>query len=231
MKIISTLATTFIAISASAHAADIYDDYDAFYSTQTGALFKSPIKQDEENIYSNFGGNGIYTELKTSIDGKSEKIQVLSDHLIVNKNTHKFAQAMTFPNERAVDIYPGSARVFIAEATGNRPSLLCLEGNGSGSGEADRYQQVFLLMAPLARKPVFLHLPALLSSCRAVLATTNDKIAFPKNSYLFNEAKNTRIGLLVSYFTFDHGKFAPTGKEIRLHFINPENPFKFSRQD
>lgn len=231
MKITTTLASVFLMIATTAHAADVYDDYDAYYAAQTGALFASPVKRDEGKVYSDAGEDDIYIELNAAIDGKPAQIQVASNRLKVHRKTYKFTKAVSFPDERVVDVNPGSVRVFIAGRKGNRPPVLCLEGNGSGSGEAGRHQQVLLLVDPLASKPVFLHLPSLFSSCRAVMATANGQIVFPKNSYRWNESQDTRTGLQVSYFTFEHGKFVPTGKVIELQFVSPENPFEFSPQD
>jgi hypothetical protein len=133
---------------------------------------------------------------------------------------------------RGVDeIYPVDVDVFVAERAGDRPPVLCLEGQPNGSGEADRYEQIFLLIDPLGHHPAFLHLPSLLSSCRAIRVTAGGQIAFPKNSYLLNEAQDTRIGLRVSYFTFERGQFVPTNQETRLRFVSPENPFEFAPQD
>ena len=108
-----------------------------------------------------------------------------------------------------------------------------MQGYGSGSGEAGRHRQIFLLVNPLARKPTFLHLPSLLSSCRAVAATKDGKLAFPKNSYLFDDARESRVGLLVSYYTFQNQRFvsAPASNQLRLRFTAADIPFRFSVED
>lgn len=67
--------------------------------------------------------------------------------------------------------------------------------------------------------------------CRTIEETKDGQLVFPKNSYLLDEAQDERIGLLVSYFTFEHEQFKPTKKEICLRFASAENPLKFSRQD
>jgi hypothetical protein len=108
-----------------------------------------------------------------------------------------------------------------------------MQGGSDGSGEADRYTQIYLLVNPLdpKGKATFLHLPSLLSSCRAVSTTKDGKLVFPRNSYLFDKAQESRVGLLVSYYTFEDRRFAPTLDEIRLRFTRPEIPFQFSIQD
>jgi hypothetical protein len=231
MRIATILAAALATVSTGTYAAQTYDSYDAFYTGQPGAVFSEPLKQETGAVYSRPGEEGTYTDLHTAFAGKAIGIQVASNHITVNGRAYSFARATTLPNGPVGNIYPDSSKVFVAARAGNRPPLLCVEGQGSGSGEADRYQQIFLLVDPLSRKPAFLHLPALLSSCRAVVATKDGHLAFPKNSYLLDEAQGARIGLLVSYFTFEGGHFAPTNNEIRLRFASPENPFKFSRQD
>jgi hypothetical protein len=57
------------------------------------------------------------------------------------------------------------------------------------------------------------------------------KLAFPKNSYLYDEMQKARVGLLMSYFTFLDRRFVPTLNEIRLRFALPEIPFQFSVQE
>lgn len=219
------------AVSTATYAAQTYDDYDAFYSVQAGALFGEPVRHESGILYSRPGEEGAYAEFHATIAGTATRIQVASNHITINGRAHKLARAITPPNERVGNIYPANSNVFIATSEGNRPPLLCVEGHGGGSGEADRYQQIFLLVGPLSRRPTFLHLPALLSSCRAIVATKDGKIAFPKNSYLFDEAQGIRTGLLVSYITFERGHFTATNNEIRLRFVSPENPFKFLRED
>ncbi|WP_258002338.1 hypothetical protein [Burkholderia sp. WAC0059] len=87
-------------------------------------------------------------------------------------------------------------------------------------------------LAPKGRAP-FLHLPGLLSSCRAVVETKDGRFAFPRNRYLPDDAQASRIGLLVSYYSFEDRHFVPTPDpdEIRLRFAEPEIPFRFSIQD
>lgn len=222
LVIITTVA------SASTNAAQSYASYDAFYAAQPGTVFNEPIRRDTTAVYFKNNNQGIYTVLKAKLAGKPIIIQVAKNYIKINSKTHNFLRAMTFSGENIVSIYPDTANVFLADKTGNRPSLLCVEGHSSGSGETDRYQQIFLLINPLDHNPTFLHLPGLLSSCRAVLTTSTGQPTFPKNSYIVDEEQATRAGLRVSYFTFEHGKFVPTSNEIRLRFVNPENPFQFS---
>jgi len=233
MKMTTIWMGALAILSGSANAAQVYDSYDAFYAAQPGAVFGAPIEQDADSIYSLPGEQGIYTHLRSALDGKTVRIDVAENRITVNGKTYRFARATTFPGEYAIDIDPASARVFLARGTRIRPSLLCLEGDGSGSGEADRHKQIFLLLDPLARNAAWLHLPSLLSSCRAVVATNYGRFAFPKNSYLFDETQESRIGLLVSYHTFAHRRFAsvPAPKQVRLRFTHPEIPFQFSVQD
>ncbi|WP_179404429.1 hypothetical protein [Burkholderia guangdongensis] len=235
MKSAVMLMAALATLSSNVHAARTYDGYDAFYADQPGAVFGAPIKQPAGplHLYSDSGEQGSYTELRSTLDGKAVWIEVAENRITVNGKTYRFARATTFPNEHAIDIYPGNANVFLAAGTGSRPPLLCVEGYGSGSGEADRHQQIFLLANPLARKPTFLHLPSLLSSCRAVVTTKDGKLAFPKNSYLFDDAQESRVGLLVSYYSFENQRFVsfPALNQLRLRFTHPEIPFQFLVQN
>lgn len=220
-------------LSGNAHAARSYDSYDAFYAAQPDAVFGTPIRQDAGSVYSYPGEQGIHTDLQSTLDGKPVRIEVAENRMVVNGKTYHFGRATTFPDERAIDIYPGSTKVFLAAGTNNRPPLLCMEGGSSGSGEADRHRQIFILVPPLARKPTFLRLPSLLSSCQAVVATKDGKLAFPKNSYLFDDAQESRVGLLVSYYSFENQRFVPASvpNQLRLRFMHPEIPFQFSVED
>lgn len=232
MKSVVLLIAALTTLSGCAHAAQSYDDYDVFYAAQPGAVFGAPIKQPVQplRLYSYVGEQGVHMELRSTLDGKAVRIEVARNRITVNDKTYRFARATTFPGEYGIDIHPDNVNVFLAARTSNRPSLLCMEGYGSGSGEAGRHQQIFLLVNPLARKPTFLHLPSLLSSCRAVVATKDGKLAFPKNSYLFDDAEESRVGLLVSYYTFEKQRFvsAPAPNQRRLRFTHPEIPFQFS---
>jgi hypothetical protein len=230
VKISTFIAVILSAVSMPSYAEKMYKDYESFYKDQPGALFNIPVNQGRTAVYANSGGDGIYASLQATIGGKPVNIKIASNSLSINRKKYRFERAAIFPGERITEIYPDAADVFIAGRTRDRPPLLCLEGHGSGSGEADRYEQIYLLIDPAGRKPEFLHLPSLLSSCRAVLETADSRIAFPQNRYLVDEEQGTRVGLLVSYFTYERGSFTPTNTTIRIRFASPDNPFQFSRQ-
>ncbi|TKC83645.1 hypothetical protein FAZ69_24120 [Trinickia terrae] len=238
MKTASTLAAALAAMSINA-AAQSYDSYDAFYAAQPDTVFGVPIKQDIDPneptahvLHSYPDKPGYFTELHAKLEQKALTIELWQNRIVVDGKTYRFARATAFPGEHASNIFPESAEVFVAARANIHPPLVCVEGHGSASGEASsRYQQIFLVMNPLARRPVFLQLPGLLSSCRAVLVTKDGKLAFPKNSYLFDATQESRVGLLMSYYTFENQRFVPALYEIRLRFTRPEVPFQFSVQD
>jgi len=238
MKIKAMLAVV-VTLSGSAWAAQSYDSYDEFYSAQPGAVFGDPITQDvdsiEQNagvIYSHPGKPGIFTKLQARLERKTLNIELWGNRVVVNGKIYRFARAITFPGEHVSDIFPQSTKVFVAPRTETHPPLLCIEGHGSGSGEAaSRYQQISLLVDPLARKPTFLHLPSLLSTCRGIVSTKDGKLAFPKNRYIFDDAQESRVGLSMSYYTFENRRFVPALNNIRLRFMQPEIPFQFSVQE
>jgi hypothetical protein len=219
-------------LAGNAFAAGVYEDYDPFYAEQPHAVFAAPIKFDSGVVYSIHGEPGIFTDLQSRLDGRALRISVWEDRITVNGRTYRFANATRLPEEHASFIYPQSADVFQASRAKGRPALLCLQGHGSGSGEAGRYTQIYLLIDPLAakRKATFLQLPSLLSSCRAVVENDAGKIAFPKNSYLYDDKHEARVGLLLSYYAFEKRRFTKTRDEIRLRFTEPEIPFRFSIQ-
>ncbi|CAD6551382.1 hypothetical protein ACFQ3P_30190 [Paraburkholderia sabiae] len=230
---IAVLSAILAAYAGGACASKSYDDYDTFYTAQPRAVFEVPIASGDSAAYANPGEPGIYTELQSDLDGKLIHIVISSNRITVNDRAYFFAKAVTFPGEHASDIYPPSASAFLAPRAKFHTDSLCVQGYSNGSGEADRHTQIYLLVEPLqpkGRGPL-LHLPGLLSSCRAIVATKNGQLTFPKNSYLLDEAQDTRIGLLVSYFIFKSGHFAPTNNDVRLRFASPGNPFTFSRQD
>ncbi|AXF22058.1 hypothetical protein CUJ89_17215 [Burkholderia pyrrocinia] len=238
MKIVTILVTAVVVLSCDAMA-ESYDSYDAFYAARPGSVFHAPVGREVDPntpgahvLYAYPGKPGQFAALHAELRRRALDLELWQDRIVVNGRVYRFARATAFPGERASDIYPGSADVYVAERTGAHPPLICVEGNGSASGEAaSRYRQVFLVMNPLARKPTFLQLPGLLSSCRAVAATSDGKLTFPKNSYLFDDTHAVRTGLLVEYYTFEGRRFAQTRDALRLGFNTPENPFQFSLQD
>jgi len=221
---------------ASGNASSQSHDYDTFYGEQPGAVFSAPIghrhdpiKPDAHVIFSYPGREGYFSELRTTLGEKPLKIQIWQDRILVNRKSFRLSHAIAFPQEQATYIFPDSSEVFVAASTDSHPPLLCVSGHGSASGEASsRYQQIFLLIDPLASKPTFLQLPGLLSSCRAVVSTNHGKLAYPKSSYIYEDTKGYRVGLLLSYYSFDGRRFAPVDKAVRLRFAEPENPFQFS---
>ena len=75
-----------------------------------------------------------------------------------------------------------------------------------------------------------LHLPSLLSSCRAVIASEAGELLFPKNTYAIDTEGEARTGLLISYYTFRNRFVAADRPPLRLRFVEPENPFRFTVQ-
>ncbi|WP_207001584.1 hypothetical protein [Trinickia mobilis] len=233
MRFPIVLAAALAAFAGGACAAETYESYDAFYVARPGAVFGDAIKSKPGVAYSSPGEQGVYTELRAILEGRAVNITLAGNRITIDGKTYRYASAATFPGEHPSNIYPLTADVFLAGRTSAHPAVLCLQGGSNGSGESDRYTQIYLLINPLApkRKVTFPHLPSLLSSCRAVLETKDGKLAFPKNSYLLDDAQESRVGLLVSYYAFEDRRFAPVRNEIRLRFTHPEVPFQFSIQD
>ncbi|MEM5427197.1 hypothetical protein [Cupriavidus oxalaticus] len=228
MKFITSVLVLIPFLGGTAQVAEAYDDYNAFYASRPGAIFDQPVEADHDTLYSD--RKGIHATLTGPINGKIAHISVYANHVTINGKSFSYSRAITFPGEHASPIDPGSAAVFVTSRTRARPSVLCVEGDSNGSGEADRHKQIYLLIDPLAHqgKPSFLHLPSLFSSCRAIRKTKNTRLAFPKNTYLFDSAEKSRVGLLISYYTFTNQRFVPTPDAIRLRFAQPEIPFEFS---
>lgn len=224
-------AMIFATFASGARGSTIYSSYDEFYATQSSAAFGSPVVHDASVLYSDRGGV-VYSDFGVESNGRTVRVEVAGNGITIGGRTYRFADATTFLGEHPIEIYPGSADMFFAERTGRRPSALCVEGSGSGSGEANRYRQIYLLINPWAPKKdvTFLHLPSLLSSCRAVLATNDGTFVFPKNSYLLDDFQASRIGLLMSYHAFEKKRFVPVLNDIRLRFVRPDVPFQFSVQ-
>jgi hypothetical protein len=230
MKSVLTLVGVLAVFAGAACAAETYESYDAFYSVQPGAVFGGPIKSGPDVTYSGTDGQGVQTELRSMLGRKAVRVALAEDRITVNGRTFRYSSAVTFSGEHASAIHPPSADVFLASRTNARPAVLCMQGDSEGSGGSDRHKQIYLLVNPLASKGkvTFLHLPSLLSSCRAVLETKDGKLAFPRNTYLFDGAQESRVGLLVLYYTLEDRHFAPTFNEIRLRFTETEIPFRFS---
>lgn len=231
MKIVTILVAAVAILSRDVEA-ESYDSYDAFYTARSGSVFHDPVGRDAHVLYAFPGKPGQFAVLRGKLGQTALEIELWQDRIAVNGRAYRFARATAFPGERASDIFPDSADVYVVERTREHPPLICVEGNGSASGEAaSRYRQVFLVMNPLGRKATFLQLPGLLSSCRAVVVTSDGKLAFPKNGYLFDAADALRTGLLIEYYTFDGRRFARTSDTLQLRFNTPENPFQFSLRD
>jgi hypothetical protein len=230
MKSALMLAGALAVFAGSACAGGTYESYDAFYAAQPGTVFGDPVKFDAGVVYSGADGQGVQTELRTTLGAKAVRVALADDRITVNGKTYRYASAATLPGEHPADFPPQSADVFLAARTNAHRAVLCVQGDSNGSGEADRHKQIYLLINPLAPTDhaTFLHLPSLFSSCRAVLATKDGEFILPMNSYMFDDAQESRVGLLVSYYTFEDRRFAPTLDEIRLRFTRPESPFEFS---
>lgn len=223
-----------VAFASGAHATGTYESYDAFYAAQPGAVFGEPIPPAEAGVvYSYPGTEGIHTWRRANLGRQAVSVELGEDHITVNGKIYRYANAVTFPGEHPSAVDPQTANLFLASKANSHAAVLCMEGSSDGSGEADRYTQIYLLINPLRSKAkaTFLHLPSLLSSCRGVSMTKDGTLVFPRNSYLFDRAQESRVGLLVSYYTFQDQRFIPTRNEIWLRFDQPEIPFRFSVED
>lgn len=233
MKFSLIFAATAIALAKNAGAGEIFEDYNSFYASRNHQLFGEQIQFDNTSTYALPEKPGGYVKLQTLLEGKPLRVEIAPDRITVNGVIHRFGRAKTFPGEYPTDIYPPGASVFLVPRTTVHPAALCVEGASSGSGEANRHTQIYLLLDPLSLrgKATFLHLPSLLSSCRAVTVTDHGKVAFPKNTYLLDAQQENRAGLLLSYYTFERQRFVPIQKEIRVRFVQPEIPFQFEIQE
>ncbi|AJW44118.1 hypothetical protein [Ralstonia mannitolilytica] len=232
MKVSVMLATAAMALMTNA-SAEIFEDYDSFYVSRLHKLFGEPIEFDHSSTYAAQGRPGSYVKLRASLEGKPLRVEIAPDRITVNGVIRRFDRAKTLPGEHPTDIYPPGASVFLVPRTTVHPAALCVDGASSGSGEANRHTQIYLLLDPLALrgKATFLHLPSLLSSCRAVTVTDHGKVAFPKNTYLLDAQQENRAGLLLSYYTFEGQRFVPIQKEVQVRFVQPEIPFQFEIQE
>jgi hypothetical protein len=223
---------TIIAFSETSRSAETYTRYEDFYAERPGALFEGPIKFDRGVAYTLPNEAGSHVQIQSSIEGKSVRITVAPDRVTFNGRTYRFVDAVAFPGEHPTNIYPLSADVFLAPQTKDHPTVFCMQGGSNGSGEANRHTQIYLLTDPLMHKgkSSFLHLPSLLSSCRAISIAQDGKIVFPKNTYLFDDQQESRVGLMLSYYTFEGRRFTPIHRDIRLRFAHPEVPFQFEIQ-
>ncbi|MBU9580229.1 hypothetical protein KTE26_17495 [Ralstonia mannitolilytica] len=232
MKVSVMLATAAMALMTNA-SAEIFEDYDSFYVSRPHKLFGEPIEFDHSSTYAAQGRPGSYVKLRASLEGKPLRVEIAPDRITVNGVIRRFDRAKTLPGEHPTDIYPPGASVFLVPRTTVHPAALCVDGASSGSGEANRHTQIYLLLDPLSLrgKATFLHLPSLLSSCRAVTVTGHGKVAFPKNTYLLDAQQENRAGLLLSYYTFEGQRFVPIQKEVQVRFVQPEIPFQFEIQE
>jgi hypothetical protein len=230
MKCLGACAVGFTLLVGDAFAAEIYTDYDSFYAEQPGSVFVDPIEFDRGVVYATPGEQGVFTEMRSELDGVPVNIVVAANRISINGRKYRFARAVTFPGESASEISPSSASVFLAPHKGARPAALCLQGFSNGSGEASRYAQVYLLIDPLkhATRQKLLHLPSLLASCRAVTEASGGKLAFPRNSYKMDGQRSSRVGLTLTYHTFGGHRFVTTGTEIHVRFEQPDLPYRFS---
>ncbi|TDN61607.1 hypothetical protein [Paraburkholderia sp. BL10I2N1] len=213
-KIVS--AAILAAFAVCSQAARIYSNYDSFYAAQPGAVFSDPVKRDSSVVYSDSGERGVYTEMQGALNGEKVSIRIADRSITINGSNYRFADATTFPGEHRSNLNPQSVDVFLATPTGSPISIMCLQGDTVGSGEADRHKQVYLLVNPFARKgkPTFLHLPSLFASCRAVLLTKDAKLVFPKNSYLFDNAEEARVPAPVVWT-----RFCSSGGQLHQPFL------------
>ncbi|WP_296228377.1 hypothetical protein [Ralstonia sp. UBA689] len=233
MKFSAILAAAAIALAKNANAGEIFEDYDSFYATRSHKFFGEPIEFDRDSTYALPRQLGSYVKLQASLEEKPVRVEIAPNRITVNSAAYRLARATAFPGEHPSDIYPPSANVFLASKTSTHPAALCIEGASNGSGEANRHTQIYLLLNPLSPrgKATFLHLPSLLSSCRAITVTKDGRVAFPKNTYLLDTQQEHRAGLLLSYYVFEHQRFVPIQKEVRLRFTHPEVPFQFEIQE
>ncbi|MGF7186975.1 hypothetical protein JOE11_000002 [Robbsia andropogonis] len=232
--LIFMLMAMAVVFTRSADANETYDGYDAFYATRPGKLFGEPVPTPTPGVvYSYKGEAGIHTSRQFMLEGKTVTVELSDDHITVNGKVYRFGHAVAFSGEHPSAIDPQSTDLFVVARTNNHPAVFCVEGSSDGSGEADRYKQIYMLVDPLKSKgrATFLHLPSLLSSCRAVSIAKDEKIIFPRNTYLLDKDQESRIGLLVSYYMFDGRRFMSAHDEVRLQFNHPEIPFQFSIQN
>jgi hypothetical protein len=217
--------------AAFARDGRVFDGYDSYYGSIPNAVFHKAAK---EGFGSSFYDekDGLEVELDTTVGGKSMSIVIGDGFFELNGVRHAFKDAVTFQGESSLGTIPPTGfNVYISAGQKNAKPLVCLEGVANGSGEYDRYKQVYLVVNPTTpRKATVYHLASLFASCKALTRTSGGDLAFPVNDYLTNPSDNSRIGVVSRYYKIADGAFAPTGQTTRLLFENPDsgNVFRFS---
>lgn len=235
MKCIMAIFVAGFALSCGAQTLQRYEDYETFYMAQSRRLFEEPIEWSDRNaLYVETDKEGVFNEGAVKWMGRKYDFRLYGNHFRLRGKRYLLRDAKAFKNEFPSDIDPSTAEAFVGGASASK-NALCVEGYSNGSGEkASRHVQVYLLLVSPQGQETFLHLPSLLSSCRAIVLSEDGEILFPSNSYLpegwFLHEDGKRTGLLLSYFTYKKNRFIKTDRRIELKFETEEVPFVFSVQ-
>jgi hypothetical protein len=230
-SLLCAAALTLLASAACASDAKIFDGYDSYYTSLPNAIFHKATKEGFESSFYD-EKDGLEVELDTTVGGRKMSIVIGDGVFELNGVRHAFKDAVTFQGESSSGTIPPTGfNVYISDKQRDAKPLICLEGVANGSGEYDRYKQVYLIVNPTApKRAAVYHLASLFASCKALVRTGSNGIAFPANDYLTNATDKSRIGVISRYYKIADGVFVPTGEATRLLFEAPDsgNVFRFS---
>ncbi len=214
--------------AAPAHAAPstqggVYDGYDAFYDALPDRLFDrldakpmTAVNGDPDHPRAAWSGNvpGVKGEHKIELRETSPVIDGRS----------MFA--------RPESIFPGALTV----ALGDRAKLyvneraLCFEGQpASGSGTADRYVQVTLVLLPFKEKTARRYeLPRLFASCLGITQRDGQPVGFLAGTLRQAPGADVAEGVDFAAWTIGaDGNFHRGTGGVRTTFVDPGNVFRF----
>ena len=231
-------ASIFCILSASALADITYDSFNAYYSQLKGGIFSNALEEPADK-YAIEGEHGMCGEDDACQDrfgklgSKNVKLTFSSTKGVFEFNGRHFrfgdARQLGAENNSSSEIPLYGVSAYLAKKEKKHPDMACIEGYYMGSGRF-KVSEIFLILNPLGpeKQTEFYRLPGLHSSCLAIRENSEHSIIYPSNSYFPQGDENKSTELIMSWQFIENGATHSLGRETKLRFIEPGNPFKFS---
>ncbi|MDF3836060.1 hypothetical protein P3W85_24355 [Cupriavidus basilensis] len=211
-------ALTLMAPIAS--ASPIFDGYESYYASQSGALFNARDSKTLQS-YSLYPDNTVQQGWEGIANGHRQSVKVADGNIQLNGRKLRLTRARLFPGESTTpDDLGRGTEVYFANG------YVCLENTpSSASGTAARHMAVYLIRT--GSTPQLFKLPSLFASCLGIRRVGGD-IAFPRVTYDYALQRDVPDGVVFTEYRLRGQGFVATSRQVAARFVEAGNVYRFT---
>ncbi|AAQ59799.1 hypothetical protein [Chromobacterium violaceum] len=212
------LAWIALCLPFGAQAGNLFDGYEAYYTSLPGQLFRGGSHELEP--FSREGSEDVIYGWKGRDAGQQHAVELRDGRIKIDGKAFPVRSVKPFPDEvvNAGDLGRGAEAYFA-------PGWACIEGTPpSASGTAARHKSVYLIQL---RKRQAWKLPTLFASCLGVRIKAGLP-AFDKVQYRYQDGNDEPAGVTFTEYAIKGGMYVEAGNVRSAAFVEAGNVYKFT---